>query len=50
MKIDMPMSVYNVTQTGAKTQFGGAKDGFFKLLYHVGIDENVKNEPIKPAN
>jgi hypothetical protein len=50
MKSDMPMSVYNVTQTGAKTQFGGANDGFFKFLYQVGMDGNVKIEPIKPAN
>jgi hypothetical protein len=46
----MPMRVYKVIHTGAKTQFGGANDGFFKLLYQVGIDGNVKNEPIKPAN
>jgi hypothetical protein len=46
----MPIRVYKVIHTGAKTQFGGENDGFFKLLYQVGIDGNVKNEPIKPAN
>jgi hypothetical protein len=50
MKSDMPIRVYKVIHTGAKTQFGAAKDGFFRFLYQVGIDENVKNEPITPAN
>jgi hypothetical protein len=44
------MSVYNVIQTGPKIQFGGANEGFLRLLYQVEIDENVKNDPIKPAN
>jgi hypothetical protein len=45
----MPIKVKSVIQTGAKSQFGGAKLGFWSEAYHVGIEGVVNNEPIKPA-
>jgi hypothetical protein len=39
-----------VIQTGEKSQFGGLKEGFVNVAYHVFTDEAVKNPPIIPAN
>jgi hypothetical protein len=47
-KADIPISINSIVQTGANNQFGGLKDGFSKVVYHVGMEELVKIEPIKP--
>ena len=47
---DIPIIRYNTIQTGPNTKLGGLNDGFTKVLYQVGIDETVKNDPIMPAN
>jgi len=44
------MRIYKVVHTGPKSQFGGLKDGLTKPAYHVGIEGNVNNDPINPAN
>jgi hypothetical protein len=46
----MPMSRYNVVQTGAKTQLGGVNDGLVKVAYQEGMEGVVKRDPIKPAS
>jgi len=38
-----------VSHTGANTQLGGVKTGFFKLTYQVAIEGAVKREPRAPA-
>jgi hypothetical protein len=43
------MSVYRVVQTGPKTKLGGAKNGFVRVAYHVGIEEKENIEPRIPA-
>lgn len=47
---EIPISTKIVAHTGPKIQFGGLKDGLFKLLYQVPISEVVKIDPITPAN
>lgn len=46
---EIPIRAYSVVHTGAKSQFGGAIFGLRRPLYHVGIEEIVKMEPITPA-
>jgi hypothetical protein len=46
---DIPISIYNIVQTGANNQFGGLNDGFSRVVYHVGMEALVNIEPIKPA-
>jgi hypothetical protein len=41
--------VYNAVQTGPKSQFGGLKEGFWIVVYHVLIASMVKNEPTNAA-
>ena len=38
-----------MVHTGPKSQFGGEKDGFSIVWYHVETDSEVKMEPITPA-
>jgi hypothetical protein len=38
-----------VVHTGPKSEFGGEKDGFSIVWYHVETDSEVKMEPITPA-
>ena len=45
-----PMRTYSANQTGAKTQLGGVRMGFFNDAYHVGIAGTVKNDPILPTS
>ena len=33
----IPMSMYRIVQTGAKTQLGGQNQGLFKNVYHSGL-------------
>jgi hypothetical protein len=47
---EIPININKVVQTGAKTQFGGLKNGLFRVEYHVWIEEDVKIEPTAPAN
>ena len=46
----MPIIKYKSVQTGPKSQFGGEKNGLFKVEYHVGIAEMVKGVPNIPTN
>ena len=48
-KTAMPIRTNNVSHTGANTQFGGVKNGFFRLTYHVVMEGAVKREPRAPA-
>ncbi len=48
-KADIPISMNSIVQTGANNQFGGLKDGFSRVVYHVGIEVFVNMEPMKPA-
>ena len=47
---EIPINKNNVVHTGAKIQFGGLNVGVFKEAYQVGIEGEVKKEPIIPAN
>ena len=42
--------MYNVVQTGPKTQDGGLKEGLFSSGYQVSTEFDVKIEPINPAD
>lgn len=44
------MRINKIVQTGAKTQFGGLKEGFIKVGYHSSKELEVEKEPKKPAN
>lgn len=44
----IPIKVKSVVQTGAKSQFGGLKEGLFTLAYQVSIEEAVAIPPIDP--
>ena len=46
----MPIIKYKSVQTGPKSQFGGEKNGLFKVEYHSGIADMVKGVPSMPAN
>jgi hypothetical protein len=46
---DIPISVNKNIQTGAKTQFGGLKNGFWRVAYHPVIEGEVNIDPINPA-
>ena len=46
---DIPIRVNKKIHTGAKTQFGGLKKGFWRAAYHPGIEGEVNIEPITPA-
>jgi hypothetical protein len=46
----MPISKYRSVQAGANNQFGGVKDGFSSVAYHVGIASLVNIEPMIPAH
>jgi hypothetical protein len=48
-KADIPISIYNIVQTGPNSQLGGLKDGFSRVAYHVGMEALVNIEPMKPA-
>ena len=45
----IPINIKRVVQTGPNSQLGGAHAGFAKIVYHVGMDDMVATEPIKPA-
>lgn len=45
-----PIRAKRMVQTGANSQFGGAKKGLFKEAYQVGMEGIVKNDSIMPAN
>lgn len=47
---EIPINRYNVIQTGPKIQFGGLKLGLFKVINQVETEDEVKKEPIIPAN
>ena len=49
-KAAIPMRAKRVTHTGPNSQLGGAKLGFTIPAYQVGIDDEVKTEPIIPAS
>ena len=38
---ETPIKINKIVQTGPKIQFGGLKNGFFKLVYHPVISEVV---------
>ena len=46
---EIPIRVNKKIQTGAKTQFGGLKNGFWRVAYHPGIEGEVNIDPITPA-
>lgn len=46
----MPIRKYRTIQTGPKIQAGGLRTGLLSVLYQVGIEEIVKNDPAIPAN
>ena len=48
-KADIPISINSIVQTGANNQFGGLKDGFSRVVYHVETEAVVNIEPMKPA-
>jgi len=45
----IPISIKRVVQTGPNTQLGGVHIGFAIRVNHVGMEEKVAMEPIKPA-
>tara|TARA_B100000575_G_scaffold294267_1_gene309108 strand:- start:19051 stop:19407 length:357 start_codon:yes stop_codon:yes gene_type:complete len=45
---EIPIIVYNVVQTGLKTQFGGLKNGFWISTYQVLIESEVRNPEPPP--
>jgi len=45
-----PMRAKSVIQTGAKTQLGGVKTGFLRVVYQVEIAGAVKIDPTVPAS
>lgn len=47
---DIPIKKYNSVQTGPKSQLGGAKNGLFKVVYHVGIAEILNGVPKTPTS
>jgi hypothetical protein len=47
---ETPINKNNEVQTGAKTQLGGLKTGWFKVVYQVLTAGAVKKEPIIPAS
>lgn len=49
-KAEIPIIKYKIVQTGANTQFGGEKNGLFKVAYQVDTDEAVNKPPIIPTN
>lgn len=46
----MPINKNKTVQTGAKTQFGGLKNGFLRKKYQLLIAGVVKIEPKIPAS
>lgn len=44
----IPISKYKMVHTGPNNQFGGLKNGLFRLAYQVGISETVKIPPSEP--
>lgn len=47
---ETPIKTNKVVHTGPKIQFGGLKDGLFKVAYQEPIAGVVKIAPIDPAN
>ena len=45
----IPIKVKRVVQTGAKSQFGGLKDGLLTVAYQVSMDEAVAIPPMEPS-
>ena len=45
----MPIIIYRVVHTGAKSQLGGLKEGLFKVTNQSLTDEAVKNPEIAPT-
>ena len=45
----IPIKVYNMVQTGAKTQLGGLKTGFTSVGYQVVIEDCVIFPEKKPT-
>lgn len=46
----MPISVYNVIQTGPNSQLGGVNAGFVSSGYQLSTEPAVKTDPMIPAN
>jgi|GEM_PF-4277757 len=46
--IDNPIMIYSIDQTGPNSQFGGWKNGLFKVEYHPVIAELVENPDKNP--
>jgi|SRR3989338_1063717 len=49
-KAEMPIIKYKIVQTGANIQFGGEKNGLFKMAYQSDMDEAVNKLPVIPTN
>ena len=45
----MPIIIYRVVHTGAKSQLGGLKEGLFKVTNQSLTDGAVKNPEIAPT-
>ncbi len=48
-KSAIPIRINKVVHMGPNAQLGGVHAGFDIMANHVGIEENVAMEPIKPA-
>lgn len=46
---EIPISAYNIVQTGPKIKLGGEKKGLWRVLYQKGIEEKVNIDPNTPA-
>lgn len=49
-KRESPISRYNKVHTGANIHDGGLKGGLLRVRYQLPTDEEVKTEPIAPAD
>ena len=45
---EIPIRIYSVVQTGPNNQFGGLKEGWFKVAYQLGIARAVKIPAMAP--
>jgi hypothetical protein len=49
MNAEIAIRMYKLVQTGAKSWFGGVKDGLARFTYQSSIAGAVKKDPAKPA-
>jgi len=47
---EIPIVIYSNVQTGAKSHAGGLNEGFASVRYQPPTEDDVKTEPIAPAD